>query len=122
MTVQTVPISPLVMLRLPLLANPEHPNGQLQLYTGIGPGFFVKDTTASLVSGGGRVSEQTMSIGVDFRAGVAYEFLPNWAVFGEYRFTHYSVSGDGRINGQRTTVDVDVDANHVLFGISYRFR
>ena len=119
--VQVLPITPLVMFRLPLLTAPEHPNGQLQLYTGIGPGFFVRDGTAQFQSGR-EFSESGVSIGIDFRAGIAYEFLPNWAVFAEYRFTHFSVSPEGRVEGQKTTVDVDFNTNHALFGVSYRFR
>jgi len=120
--VRTVPITPLVMLRLPLLESPEHPNGQLQLYTGAGPGIFLVDTQARFLSGAGEVTKSSAEIGVDFRAGVAYEFTPNWAVFGEYRFTYYSTSPEDRIDGQKTKVEADFDAHHVLLGISYRFR
>ena len=119
--VQTLPITPLAMFRWSLLTAPEHPNGQLQLYTGIGPAFFVRDGTAHFVSGR-EFSESGMSIGVDFRAGIAYEFLPNWAVFAEYRFTHFSVSPEGRVEGQKTKVEADFATNHVLVGVSLRFR
>jgi len=120
--VQTLPITPLVMLRLPLLESPQHPNGQLQLYTGAGPGIFILDTTVRFRSGAGEVSESGATIGLDFRAGVAYEFLPNWAAFVEYRFTYYSVEPEGRVDDRKTQVEADFDAHHVLFGISYRFR
>ena len=53
---------------------------------------------------------------------MAYEFLPNWALFLEYRFTHVNDSPEGRSNGQKTTVDVDLNTNAVLFGVGYRFR
>jgi opacity protein-like surface antigen len=120
--VRTVPITPLVMFRLPLLESPQHPNGQLQLYTGAGLGIFILDTTVRFLSGAGEVSKEGASIGVDLRAGVAYEFLPNWAAFAEYRFTHFSVEPEGRVDGQKTKVEIDLDAHHVLFGVSYRFR
>ena len=120
--VRTVPITPLVMVRLPLLESPQHPNGQLQLYTGAGPGIFLLDTQARFLSGAGEVTESSTEVGVDFRAGVAYEFTPNWAVFTEYRFTYYSTAPEGRIDGQKTKVEADFDAHHLLFGVSYRFR
>jgi opacity protein-like surface antigen len=120
--VQTLPITPLVMLRLPLLESSQHPNGRLQLYTGAGPGIFILDTTVRFRSGAGEVSKSGATIGADFRAGIAYEFLPSWAVFAEYRFTYYSVEPEGRVDGQKTTVEADFDVHHLLFGISYRFR
>lgn len=120
--VRTLPITPLVMFRLPLLESPQHPNGRLQLYTGAGPSIFILDTQVRFLSGAGEVTETGATIGLDFRAGVAYEFLPNWAVFTEYRFTYYSLEPEGRVDGQKTKVEADFDAHHVLLGISYRFR
>lgn len=122
LTIQTVPISPLAMFRLPLLTTPEHPNGRLQPYLGIGPGIFHQKATVQLQSGAGSFSEDGWAVGVDLRAGMAYEFLPNWALFVEYRFTHVSLSPEGQANGQKTSVDVDINTNHVLFGLGYRFR
>jgi hypothetical protein len=119
--VRTVPISPLIMLRLPLLQSPEHPNGQLQVYAGAGPGFFWTDTTFRTPLGE-RVSEDRVDVGVDFRGGLAWEFHPNWAVFTEYRFTYYTVSPERSTNGQKVKLEADLDTHHVLFGISYRFR
>ena len=52
--VRTLPITPLVMFRLPLMESPQHPNGQLQLYTGAGPGFFVREATVRFRSGPAR--------------------------------------------------------------------
>ena len=120
--IQTIPVTPLAMFRLPLLENPEHPNGRLQPYVGIGPGIFHQKATVQFRSGAGDISDEGFAVGVDVRAGVAYEFLPNWALFVEYRFTHVSDSPEGRSNGQKTTVDVDLNTNAALFGISYRFR
>jgi opacity protein-like surface antigen len=120
--IETLPISPLAMFRLPLLESPEHPNGRLQPYVGIAPGVFHQKATVQFRSGAGDLSDEGFAVGVDLRAGVAYEFLPNWALFLEYRFTHVSDSFEGRSNGQQTTVDVDLNTNHVLFGLGYRFR
>ena len=119
--VRTLPITPLVMFRLPLLESPQHPNGRLQLYTGAGPSIFLLEATAQFRSGAA-VSKDAAAIGLDFRAGIAYEFTPNWAVFTEYRFTYFSLAPEGRVEGQKTKVEADFDAHHLLLGISYRFR
>jgi opacity protein-like surface antigen len=119
--VRTVPMSPLVMLRLGFLQAPEYPAGQFQIYTGAGPGFFWTEQTARLGSGE-RVSADTVEVGVDFRAGLAWQFTPNWKVFTEYRFTYYSISPESRVNGQRAKVEADFDAHHALVGVGYSFR
>jgi opacity protein-like surface antigen len=120
--IQTLTVTPLAMFRWPLLESPEHPNGRLQPYVGIGPGVFHQKGTVQFRSGAGDISEEGFKVGVDVRAGVAYEFLPNWALFVEYRFTHVSDSVEGHSNGQQTTVDFDVNTNAVLLGVGYRFR
>ena len=110
------------MFRWPLLDSPEYPNGRLQPYVGIGPGIFHQKAAVQFRSGAGDISQEGFAVGVDARAGVAFEFLPNWALFLEYRFTHVSDKPEGQSNGQKTTVDVDLNTNHVLFGLGYRFR
>ena len=120
--IQTIAVTPLAMFRLPLLESPEHPNGRLQPYVGVGPGIFHQKATVQFRSGAGDISDEGFAVGGDGRAGVAYESLPTWALFLEYRFTHVNDSPEGRSNGQKTTVDVDLNTNQVLFGVGYRFR
>jgi opacity protein-like surface antigen len=117
--VRTVPMTPLVMLRLPLMPEQGYPAGRLQLYAAAGPGFFWTEQTASLAGVDRRVSEDTIEVGVDFRAGVAWHFTPAIKAFTEYRFTYYSIGED---KGLGTTVEADLDAHHVLFGLGYSFR
>jgi len=121
--VRTVPMTPLVMLRVPLAASLDHPNGVVQLYAAAGPGFFWTESTTRFLNGvTEKISADTVQVGVDARAGIAFELFPNVALFAEYRFTHFSVSPSGSLNGQRTKVDADLDANHILGGISFRFH
>jgi hypothetical protein len=47
--------------RLPLLQSPEYPGGQLQIYTGVGPGFFWTEQTARFSGAGSRGSPPTQS-------------------------------------------------------------
>jgi opacity protein-like surface antigen len=117
--VRTIPMTPLVMLRLPILRAPDYPGGQLNLYAAAGPGFFWTEQETSLAGVSQRVSADTVEVGVDFRAGIAWHFLPQWKVFTEYRFTHYSL---GKENDRGTTVEADLDAHHVLFGMGFIFR
>ena len=119
--IQTLPITPLAMFRWPLLDSSEYPNGRLQPYLGVGPAVFHQDATVQFRSGSAsNFSDEGWAVGVDLRAGVAYEFLPHWALFLEYRFTH--VNDKAESNNQNTKVDLDLNTNQVLFGVSYRFR
>ena len=38
-----IPISPLLMLRVPIVASPSYPGGRLQPYVGIGPALVLID-------------------------------------------------------------------------------
>ena len=69
---QTVPITPMVMARLPLLEGSEYPAGRLQPYVGAGPGIFWHRRKLDLQSGD-RVSDDSVDVGADVRAGVAWE-------------------------------------------------
>jgi opacity protein-like surface antigen len=117
-SVRTVPMTPLVMLRLPLLQAPQYPTGQLNLYAAAGPGFFWTEREATFASLG-RVSDDRIDVGVDFRAGIAWFFVPNVKVFTEYRFTHFSL---GKESNRGASVEADLDAHHLLFGVGFTFR
>lgn len=119
--VRTVPMSPLLMLRIPLFQAPDYPGGQFQIYSGVGPGFFWTEQTARGGAVGEKISADTIEVGVDFRAGLAWQFLPNWKVFAEYRMTSYSISVKQTTAGREVKVDADLDTNQALFGIGYSF-
>lgn len=110
------------MLRWPLLTSNEFPNGQLQPYLTVGPGIFIarlKDTTNFAPPS--NQSDTDTSAGVKAGAGVAWQFHQNIAVFGEYRFTHFSPDFRFTTLGIKTKVEMDVNTHRVVFGISYRF-
>jgi len=67
---QIVPITPLVMARLPLLESSEYPTGRLQPYLGAGPGIFWHRRKFDLQSGD-RTDDDTVDVGADVRAGVS---------------------------------------------------
>ncbi len=50
-------------------------------------------------------------------AGVAWHFTPVIAMFGEYRFTHFSPE----VTFGGTDVSTDLNTHWVLVGVSFRF-
>jgi len=117
--VQTVPVSLLVMARYGFLKDEEFPKGRLQPYVGVGPALFF--SIANGIIGSADVNETSTDIGLDFRAGVAFQFDPNWAVFTEYRFTRVEPSWDVNVAGNKTNASTTFSTNHVVLGVSYRF-
>ncbi len=114
-----VPIAALLMLRLPLLATPEIPGGRIQPYAAAGPAAFVTHAKESLA--GERISDVSVDLGLDVRAGVAWQFHRNVALFGEYRFTHVSPKFEGTSLGQTFSIEPEIDTHHFLAGVSFRF-
>jgi opacity protein-like surface antigen len=88
----------------------------------VGPALFIargKDSTNFEPS---HRSDTDVSLGVKVGGGVAWQFHKHFALFGEYRFTHFSPEftlNDGTAG--QTTLKTDVNTHHVLVGASYRF-
>lgn len=113
------------MVRWPLLRSSAFPNGQLQPYLTIGPAIFVA-SGKDLVTTGGPVtrSETNASVGPKLGAGLAWQFHRTIALFGEYRFTHFSPEFSLRdvfILGSTDKVETEVNTHHLVLGISIRF-
>jgi opacity protein-like surface antigen len=110
------------MLRFPLLKSPQFPNGQLQPYITVGPAIFVAHAEDSRNFEPSNQDDTDASVGVKVGAGVAWLFTKNIAVFGEYRYTHFSpeftfrddVLGNAKLSA-------DVNTHYVLVGASFRF-
>lgn len=105
-----IPISPLLMLRIPLLRSDRYPTGEWQPYIAVGPGFFYSKFKR------GRHDDEEFEIGIDARAGIKKMFLHNFGAFIEYRYTQFSSSYDTSILN-----DVDIKTHHALAGISVNF-
>ncbi len=110
-------VSPLLMVRWPfLLTSPEIPKGRLQPYVGVGPAFVSADMSADFrPTVPSKVDHTSQGVGLDVRAGLAWQFHPHVAIFGEYRFTSVSLNWNIRIEEYTLTT------NHVLAGLSFRF-
>lgn len=125
--VYTVPMSFLLMFRWPLLKNRDFPKGRIQPYIGIGPGLFYSYSEADFQPGlSDTVCGISLDVGVDVRAGIAWQFHKHMAVFGEYRYSNFAVDLETTsvlygLAGSKDTIETRVKTNHLLIGISYRF-
>jgi opacity protein-like surface antigen len=110
------------MLRYPLLKSSQFPNGQLQPYLTIGPTIFVAHAEDSRNFEPSNQSDTDTSVGVKLGAGVAWLFTKNIAVFGEYRYTHFSPEFTFRddVLGN-ANLSTAINTHYVLVGASFRF-
>jgi Outer membrane protein beta-barrel domain len=112
---EVVPISPLVMFRLPLLESPDFPKGRLQPYLGAGPGFFLTRVKVDVPGLGEQRSDWQFEVGADARAGVAFMITPVVGTFVEGRYTVFSTNPGGR------STEFDIETVHVMGGITIRW-
>lgn len=125
--VTVVPVSALVMLRLPLFTSEEFPRGRLQPYVAGGPGFFASKFAGDLGSDlGGRASDTSYDLGLDLRGGLTFLFTQDFGIFLEYRMTRVSPEWnirvlDGDVD-RDATVKTDLNTHHVIGGVSFRFN
>jgi len=117
--VTVIPVSGLLMVRLPLGKNRDFPKGQVQPYFGIGPSAFISELAAKLTPLGVpvRFSDTAVHAGLDARAGLAVLPHKNVGLFVEYRYTSF----EPKWREHGSTVDIDMNTHHVVGGISFRF-
>jgi opacity protein-like surface antigen len=105
------------MLRFPLLKSSKFPHGQLQPYITVGPTVFVAHAEDHHNFAPGNQTNNDTALGVKVAGGVAWNFTPGIAMFGEYRYTHFSP--EWTINS--TDISTDINTHYVLVGVSFRF-
>jgi opacity protein-like surface antigen len=113
------------MLRLPLWTSKEFPQGRLQPYLTVGPTLFfarAQGPTLSAMVPTRSHSDTDTAIGVQAGGGLLLQLHPNWAVFAEYRFTHFDSDFSFPVLGSKASERRDITTQRALFGISYRFR
>ena len=110
------------MLRYPLMKSAKFPNGQLQPYITVGPAIFVAHAEDSQNFEPSNQTDSDTSVGVKVGAGVAWQFTKTIAMFGEYRFTHFSPEFTFRddVLGS-ANLRTDVNTHYLLVGVSLRF-
>jgi hypothetical protein len=112
---EVVPITPLVMFRLPLLDSPEFPKGRLQPYLGAGPGFFLTSVKVDAPEIGEQRTDWQFEVGADVRAGITFMITPSFGTFVEGRYTVFSTNPGGR------STEFDIETIHVVGGITIRW-
>lgn len=114
-----VPISPLLLLRVPLAYSPEFTHGRYQLYGGGGPSLVWSEVN------GGVIDDQSLDFGVDIRGGFNFLIVPFWGIFAEYRYTYFEpdFNDDTTLQGVGFSFKADVDSSthYVLIGTGLRF-
>jgi hypothetical protein len=110
-----LPISALVMLRLPRLFNPVALLTGLNPYAAIGPAVFLTHVDFEGFESFGT------ALGLDIRVGLRWEFLPVFGVFVEYRYTRVKDDFQDALRDLPASMDVEFTTHHALAGISLRF-
>ncbi len=113
-TFHTAAITPLVMLRVPLLTVEEGGNPRLQPYFGIGPGLFTSIFEVDGVDG----VEAGFAVGLDLRVGVAGLVTRHFGLFIEYRRTQFDMNIEDDFGDE---LDTKIKSNHVNGGVALRF-
>ncbi len=123
--VTVVPLSFLLMARLPLLTSKDFPNGRLQPYIGAGPTLLYQETSVDFRPAlPEEVSGFSLEAGYDLRAGLAWQFHQRVALFGEYRITHFPIAVENEplnLAGNDENIDTTLDTSHFQVGLSFRF-
>ncbi|HKC97561.1 MAG TPA: outer membrane beta-barrel protein [Methylomirabilota bacterium] len=110
------------MFRFPLLKSAQFPMGQLQPYITVGPAIFVAHADDNNNFSPSNQSNDDTSVGVKVGAGVAWHFTKVIAMFGEYRYTHFSPEFTFVDNARGITdVNTSINTHYVLVGVSFRF-
>ena len=111
---EVIPLSALVMFRLPLLENPQFPKGRLQPYLAVGPGFFMNSVKVD-GPGGEESTDWQFEVGVDARAGIVFMITPAIGTFVEGRYTWFSTNPGGQ------STEFDIETIHVAGGLTFRW-
>jgi hypothetical protein len=114
-TLEVLPISALLMLRVPLFTDSVVPTGRLQPYIAGGPSVFVSRVKVDTSVFGERLSAEQAQLGADLRAGLTFMLTPNFGVFAEGRYMFFSVDP-----GSRGT-EFDIETFQALGGVTLRF-
>jgi opacity protein-like surface antigen len=137
--VAATPMTPLLMLRIPLGYDEDYPGGRVQPYVAVGPGFTIAyahaETDEIIPSGPGDVlyddfDEAGFGVGLDARGGLAVQVARNFALFAEYRYTYVEPEFEEDLEVATVTsccfeteveFEPELQTHHIVFGASFRF-
>jgi hypothetical protein len=112
---EVIPLSALVMFRLPLLESPQFTKGRLQPYLAVGPGFFMNSVKVDAPGVGEQSTDWQFEVGVDARAGIVFMITPGFGTFVEGRYTWFSTNPGGQ------STEFDIETIHVAGGLTFRW-
>ncbi len=122
--IDLTPVSVMVLLRAPLLASDEIPQGEIQPYIGIGPSLSLYTYVsanfqpAAVPASGWTVRDR----GFIVPAGVTVQLDRHLAMLVEYRYSYYEVHYDSSgFFGVGNKVDANLASHNLLFGLSWHF-
>jgi opacity protein-like surface antigen len=127
--IYALPITPLLMARIPIAVEEDFPGGRVQPYGAIGPGFTLSVALADLSELGigiDDLADASFDLGLDVRGGLAIHVAKPIALFAEYRYTRLRPEYDDEVDfdfGPDIDIDIepDLDVHHLVFGVSFRF-
>ena len=122
--ISAYPFSMLMVLRAPLFASPERPEGWLQPYAMAGVSFYLVDINNVELEGmGGSNTFKWELAGPCATVGLAWQLTRSLGLFGECRYSAFEVGFDTTdsmiwptMNGR---VDVSLSSAHALIGLSH---
>jgi hypothetical protein len=123
---EVIPISPLLMLRYPLLKSAEFPRGEVYPYLGVGPGMYVSITEVRLIDLGlpGDFKSTNFEVGADLRVGIKLFYPTDWcSLFTEYRFNYAGPTRSTGFIGVEPAVGKlgPMTVHSFAFGIGFHF-
>ncbi len=112
---EILPISALVMLRIPSIISPIPFITGLKPYVGIGPTLMLTRVDFEGFDASGT------ALGFDLRIGLRWELLPVIGFFAEYRYSKVEDKFQDAVRDFSTSLDIDFSTHHVVGGVSLRF-
>jgi opacity protein-like surface antigen len=124
-----LPITPLLMARIPIAVEEDFPGGRVQPYAAVGPGLTLSVARADLSELGLGIDDAvdaSFDVGLDVRGGIAFHVAKPIALFAEYRYTRLRPEYGDEVDydfGPDVDIDIepDIDVHHMVFGVSFRF-
>jgi opacity protein-like surface antigen len=107
-----IPVSPLLLARVPIATSEEFPNGRVQPFIGVGPGIFI--SLADFDTAG---DDDTVDVGPDVHAGVNVQVTRLVSVFAEYRYTYV----EPEFHVQGVDIEPQLSTHHVGVGVGFHF-
>lgn len=111
--IDIVPLSALVLLRIPVLEGGKFPEGRVQPYAGVGPSLVISTLDLAPVFD----DETELDLGVDARLGVAGMLSPRFGLFFEWRYLHF----EPRYDGGASRLATEISTHLLQAGLRVRF-